>query len=667
MEYYNNILAIESNWLLSEGILTKNNYKILSHRNDITIVRRGCRNTPALVAFDNMPERFKAKVVEKLGGNPYDMVKSNRLAELIEEDLEASKFFDEYEISEDGRHLPTEKRREYYANAIVFNAIAVMIANRRAKRSALGGKAVRFWDVIADAAQELDRTRYPHSLPANARRLESKFKLYKDGGYATLVHKGYTNNNRNAARVKSEEQMSTLLTLLSLPNNFDDTEIARKYNLMAAAWGWDTVTASTVANYRDKYADVIYPRRRGAKAYHNNKSMQVKRSAPVYPMQMWTLDGWKAELLYQHRDTNKKGHSVTTYTNSPTIVVVLDPCMKYPIGYAIGTHETPELIKEAIRNAMKHTAELFGEMYEVLQLQSDNYAIGKLSDLYSSVANKVTPAAVGNAKSKIIERWFGQFNDKYCKNNINWSGYGVTSRKELQPNGEYLSKFKHQFPDFEGVCQQLTSYIEAEREALRDKYLAAWSLTPIDRKRAYSYERYLFNFGCTNGHRSLMQGSGLHITIGGKRFDYECFNHTFRMFASTRWEVRFDPEDMSRALAVNEDGSRTFMLEEKYVQPMALADRRPGDAEQLERIRRFNKEHEEMLANEICSHDETVRRLFGTKQLTPEEETLSKFLITDNRGQHKNRLNSKVAQLKEVKERAPVEEIFVMDDIYSDY
>lgn len=666
MEYYNNILAIESNWLINSGIFSEANYKYLSRSKDITILRRGCRNTPALVAFDNMPDRFKAKVIEKLGGNPYDIVKTNRLAELIEDDLEASKFFDEYEISDDGRHLPIEKRREYYANAVIFNAIAQLIANRRAKRSALGSKAVRFWDVIAESAQEIDRTRYPHSLPANPRRLESKFKLYQKEGYVSLIHKGYTNNNRNAARVKSEEQMSTMLTLLSLPHNFDDTEVARKYNQMAATWGWNSVTASTVANYRDKYADVIYPRRRGGRAYYNNRSMQVKRSAPIFPMQMWTLDGWKAELLYQKQEINKKGHSVTTYYNNPTIVVVLDPCLKYPIGYAIGTHETPTLIKQAVANAIKHTAELFGEMYEVLQLQSDNYAISKMSDIYSKATDRVTPAAVGNAKSKVIERWFGQFNDKYCKNTINWSGYGITSRKESQPNGEYLTKFQTQFPDFEGVCKQLASYIEAERAALRDQYLAAWALTPIDRKRAYSYERYLFNFGETNGHRSLMQGSGLHITVGGQRFDYECFNHTFRMFASTRWEVRYNPDDMSRALAVNEDGTRCFMLEEKYVQPMALADRKPGDAEQLERVRRFNREHDAIIADKICSADATVLRMYGTKQLTPEEETLSKFLITDSKGQHKNRLNARSAKRGNTTP-TPVEEIFAVEDIYNDY
>ena len=108
------------------------------------------------------------------------------------------------------------------------------------------------------------------------------------------------------------------------------------------------------------------------------------------------------------------------------------------------------------------------------------------------------------------------------------------------------------------------------------------------------------------------------------------------------------------------------MLEEKYVQPMALADRKPGDAEQLERVRRFNREHEAIIAEQVCAADETVRRLFGTKQLTAEDEVLSKFLITDSKGQHKNRLNEQSAK-RGNKISAPVEEIFAVEDIYNDY
>ena len=45
----------------------------------------------------------------------------------------------------------------------------------------------------------------------------------------------------------------------------------------------------------------------------------------------------------------------------------------------------------------------------------------------------------------------------------------------------------------------------------------------------------------------------------------------------------FDPADKTKVMAANGDGSLRFLLEEKYIQPMALRDRKEGDAEELAR------------------------------------------------------------------------------------
>ncbi|HHT9079692.1 TPA: hypothetical protein ACT5CJ_002484, partial [Flavobacterium psychrophilum] len=70
---------------------------------------------------------------------------------------------------------------------------------------------------------------------------------------------------------------------------------------------------------------------------------------------------------------------------------------KYPIGYAIGSHESPELIKEAMRNAINHTAELFGQRFNPRQLQSDNYQSKTLTPVYEACTKYYTPAKVKNA------------------------------------------------------------------------------------------------------------------------------------------------------------------------------------------------------------------------------------------------------------------------------
>ena len=67
MQYFNNILTVEAGWMIEQGIMTDYEYKNLAHHSrDIQVVRRGCRNTPALVAYDSLPERFKRQIAARI-------------------------------------------------------------------------------------------------------------------------------------------------------------------------------------------------------------------------------------------------------------------------------------------------------------------------------------------------------------------------------------------------------------------------------------------------------------------------------------------------------------------------------------------------------------------------------------------------------------------------
>ena len=159
--------------------------------------------------------------------------------------------------------------------------------------------------------------------------------------------------NNNAKKVSSKEQEALLDELLAKHTNLDNQLISEIYNTVADQLGWEKITAPTVANRKKKSKLVTYAGRQGASALSNNMLMQNKRKAPSTPMLYWTLDGWDVELLYQETTTDKKGNSVTTYHNRLTVVIVLDPYNKYPVGYAIDTHETPDLIKRALQNAIR--------------------------------------------------------------------------------------------------------------------------------------------------------------------------------------------------------------------------------------------------------------------------------------------------------------------------
>ncbi len=376
--------------------------------------------------------------------------------------------------------------------------------------------------------------------------------------------------------------------------------------------------------------------------------MQNKREKPTAPLLYWTLDGWDVELYYQRDEINKQGHNVTTYSNRLTLVVVLDPHGMYPIGYAIGTHETPALIKEALRNAANHTAELWGVRYCSNQLQSDHYGIKTMSDVYHLMGKTFTPAAVGNAKGKIIEPYFLYLNKNYCQYMPNWSGFGVTSGKNKQPNSDALNAKRKTFPTLEECVAQITKIIELERARKREAYMAGWSKLLDNRKIRLSDEQYLLNFGADTGFRNAIEGQGLRPTIEGVKRTYDCFDPRFREHAHVRWAVMYDPAHLDRVLAVSEDGRLRFMLEEKYVQPMALADRKEGDAEQLARVDNFNSQLKGKIINELAATTETIHQLISRHPAL--EGSLAKAVLCDSNGQHKNRRNQARLRAKDVQD-----------------
>lgn len=388
--------------------------------------------------------------------------------------------------------------------------------------------------------------------------------------------------------------------------------------------------------------------------------MTVKRSAPSAPLYLWTLDGWESELMYQAVVESKSGGTKTVYHKRLYVEVVLDACTKYPIGYAIGDSESPDLVRAALRDAVNHTISLFGSRFKPAQLQMDHAGFKTLLPLYEKVAKYVTPAAVRNAKAKVIEPWFRLFNDRYCHLQTNWSGYGATARKENQPNKDYINKFRHDFPDRQGNIEQLTRFLEAERARLRSEFLEKWESMPAENRFPMTDEQYLLAFGVRSERTYLLRPTGITLTIGGRKRDYDSFDHEFRRHSSTRWTVVYDPDFSAAALAVSEDGSLRFALEEKYVQPMALIERKEGDAEALHRVWDFNKAEEQRVASLYAGSPDPLRvegRTEPKTELSRDVDTLRKLLVVDSEGQHKS-------VLAEARLRAEQETVEDVEDLY---
>ncbi|MCM1380133.1 MAG: hypothetical protein NC190_08535 [Bacteroides sp.] len=636
MEVVNGKVCI-SHGELTGRIITTSNLNALVRKGQVDQVRKGGNGRTALYVVESLPLKWRTEVYRRWP-DLQEQAESKEFVDTIEPDGKALDYFQTYKLA-DGRNLPDDKVLEYASNAAVMNAFRRCWDDHVSKRQKGGKKpaAKEFWARAAAALPRL-ADRYPHSLPGSARRLQMKFAEYVRDGYDCFISGKYLNGN--AAKVLTDEQKQVITALLAHHNNLPDTLVAEGYNRFAEAMGWKPITAGAVGVWREKLGTVIRAGRLGVSNFRNNVTMQVKRSRPSTPFLMWSLDGWTVELLYQSTKTDKKGHNVTTYTNRLTMVVVLDVFNNYPMGYAVGTHESPALIKEALRDAARHSRELTGEMLRATQVQSDRYAIKTMHDLYAVMGGKVTPAQAHNAKAKPVEPYFNYLNTHYCIRCNNWSGFGITSNPKRQPNSDALNRMRHQFPDEAGLRAQIDEMMRLERISKYEALMAGYSQLKPENRLPLSRETYLLNFGAETGHKNVLEGCGLRPTILGVKRDYDCFDLTFRDHAAERWVVKYDPDDLSTILAINEAGTRRYIMEEKYVQPMALADRQPGDAEQLERVRTFNKQFEATTGSRLALANNTTKQIImGTPALRGSVE--DRLLITDSKGQHKDNRSRK--------------------------
>lgn len=645
MEYYNNKLCATRDDL--SVIVNYETLKKMVLRGKAERVRRPSAELPALYAVDSLPLKYKTEVYRRYP-DLKAQAESKPFVESIEPDGAALDFYQRHQFG-DGKYLPTDKQTEYANNAAVLNAFRLVLErsdSQHRKQSKRCISKAEFWRKAAQALPRIADT-FPHTLPENPRRLQEKFNQYVREGYGALITGKY--GTRNAAKIDDDTKESLLIRLISDARNLDNAQIARIYNVVAETQDWKTITGAAVGVWREKHDLVTAGGRLGATRFRNQKSMQIKRTRPELPLLYCTIDGWVAELLYQK--VNERNGTIT-YTNRLTIVIVLDPCINYPVGYAIGERETPELIKAALRNAANHTAELFGRRYRFNQLQSDNYGRGNLAPVYQVMGEKYTPARAHNAKSKVIEPFFNYFNRKYCQLCKNWSGFGITSNKDLQPNSEFLNKHRHDFPTEEGCRQQIATFIERERAEKRAEYVKLFAKLSEERRLPLSDEQYLLTFGADTGYRNALEGVGLRPTIGGIKRDYDCFDPKFREYAHVRWAVKYDPDNLDHVLAVNEDGSLRFMLERKHVQPMALADRREGDAEQLARVREFNKQLENDITERLALASNKVEQLFNDN---PQLDVATRLLLCDSRGQNKNHKQTRRLQAHEIEDIEAIE------------
>ena len=648
-----------------------------------------------LVGYDAMNADQKRKV-ELRFGNPYDLMLRKPILELVVNDFKAFDHYNGYQYEKTGAglvstkvNLPQNRVKEYARAASWLGMIAkVMGDKKRVIKEQLKTDVPTFFTNCAELINiEKKRAKMdgyagmdvlPADFPTSYPRLLDKVKKYREEGYAMLIDPLFGNNLAGKLgkvmtydmavtpevlpQVTGETDLNVIVKPLendpfyankrgvfdpqvqqdqyavirycaAQGNNFDAGQVAQAANFVFKQKGWKPLSRRQIGRIISENTDLLTAGSQGRKAHDNTNAMQVKRKVTQLPLLYCTLDGWTAELAYQER-----GPKGTEWKNL-VIVVVLDAFTKYPLGYAIGDRENAELIRQAMRNAIMHAKELFGEAYRPAQIQSDNYALKTLTHFYAAMTHLHIPARVGNAKAKIIEPYFDYINRAYCQWMPNWTGFGIKSKKENQVNIEKLDKVKHTFPDKAGVTNQLHMMMGAERKKKVVKYTSAFK-PELDHLEIMTVPQFLRVLGQPMGDRTNVRtGEGIKKVLNGQAYWYDSFDPQFRANSHIDWQLYYYEEDMSKVLAVSPDEQIQLVLEQKRIIAMDKHSQEAEDHRYLAQVNRFNEGLEDEITKMYGDDSERVQRVLADVTMEPDDmDQLAMKVMFTVKGQQKERL-----------------------------
>jgi hypothetical protein len=199
MEYYGNTLCISARELVEGGIMTASNYKQLSARKRINVVRSGKgQGRYALVAVDSIPTIYR-KMVDELypGGDTVRL--EGWITSNYETDQAAVAFFNDR--AKTGLDLTQEKVKEYVVNASVLNTCIKLYNRASASKKLMGEKYD--WEKMATTIKTL-KEKFGHTLPASTMRFRKKVAEYKKFGYACLISGKFGNQSARKVDHKTE-------------------------------------------------------------------------------------------------------------------------------------------------------------------------------------------------------------------------------------------------------------------------------------------------------------------------------------------------------------------------------------------------------------------------------------------------------------------------------
>ena len=599
------------------AIMSKSNYDVSKSRGTIEVEGLGGNGRSVLIKHESLGKKYKDEVV-RLYGDPHAYIARQPILKALVYDTKAYEYYLNYRLP-NGLQLPAAAEDAQGNNQIDYvsrytwaaswlNMLVRLTANKAAIKRELNITIAEFWEIATDMMRLKEV-----SLPLNPKRLKEKMGAYTANGYECLVEAHKFGNDYSKKTTSDSDAL--LAELLAAANKHDDTVIASVYNQWATEHQLPSISPGTVRYRRKKWEAKLHLEREGISktASKLGKTIQRKRAS--------------APLVHVNSDDNVFDVYFKTPTNQwyrPKIYVVIDTYNDYILGYAYGDEITVELVKDAYRNALQHVVELTGGAYCWHQVSTDRWAIsGKnttpLEKFYRSMG-AFTPAAVGNAQSKYIERSFGTTWHQHLKALFpeGYSGHNLTAKEQINTDNRKPSKFL----SIEELPDKLETFINSLRAPKLKEWLEGFAASDKSKARLLEPAARLQIFGETVARTTSITAKGVSTTIAGEKMQYELSQEQIFNHIGKTVQVIYDPNNLSQVLITDGKGLR-IVSEEYQLVPSALADYEAGDADRIKRLQAEKKTLMPMIQSFVND-----RKLSLERQMIDAESRLQAGVLT---------------------------------------
>ena len=546
MERYNNILCVDLSELTRSddgpAVMSRDAYHHLQQRSRINVVRRGGGlETGALIEYATLPDRFKARYIEKYGDPELRNIEEKMEFRM---DTKAREFF-----FGDSLALPTNIAERYTVNASALRMLSGMKARMVDSHHVGGSGRGVFWDAIMEESERLRRI-CGHTLP-RSERLREVLRRFETEGYGSLISGKLGNSNGRTIT----EEMGRLIIALKRSKDpvYSNEAIRRKVNAVAMEKGWKQIRSKgTIENYLSGNVALWKDTEVGTTKAKMMLNRMHSTILPTVPNARWEGDGTKVNLYYRtYVDGKEKMATFWVYE-------FIDVASEVMLGRAFGQGEDFRMFYDGFRNAVENVGVF---PYELVNDNQSSATTRQVKEWLSRCVQVPRTSAPHNGPSKAIESVFGRFQTEVLSKHWNSTGQNVTSKKDSsRPDIDFTERNVASLPNYQECVAMYEADVQAWNNSLHPDQARYQGMTRMDVFRssscpdcaALSDASRKDAFWITSQKSVRYTNNGFRVTIDGSQFIYEV--QTADGYPDLEWLdahnqhdfwYRYDPYDLS--------------------------------------------------------------------------------------------------------------------------